>query len=76
MTRASFQPHFATTLGEKSPAADARHAFDPLHKSEQTMAQTPTQTARTSSATPSQTPAQAPSGKTISSNVFKDFASI
>jgi hypothetical protein len=44
------------------------------------MAQTPKQTARTGSAqqtaTASQSAAQAPSEKTISSNVFKDFASI
>ncbi|WP_286131804.1 hypothetical protein [Roseobacter sp. AzwK-3b] len=40
------------------------------------MAQTPNQTARAGSANQTPTPSQAPSGKTISSSVFKDFASI
>ncbi len=44
------------------------------------MAQTPNQTTRTGSThqsgTPSQATSKAPSDKTISSNVFKDFASI
>jgi hypothetical protein len=40
------------------------------------MAQTPNQTARAGSANQTPTPAQAPSEKTISSSVFKDFASI
>src|SRR6056297_1080567 len=80
MIPATFPPHFTTTLGGKPPAPDARHAFGLPQKSEQTMAQTPNQTTRTGSThqsgTPSQATSKAPSDKTISSNVFKDFASI
>lgn len=80
MTSATIPSHFPTTLDGKPPATDARHASDLPHKPEQPMAQTPNQTTRTGpthqSATPSQATSQPPSEKTISSNVFKDFASI